>query len=137
MAVKRLVPNVPHADLLLFALVSGGLMHYFENEPETLAGFLRSGIARFTQAPERAAAAERVGGCVPGGRGGDASGGRRRGRRVAEGGRARRARKKGEDVKQRRMRSWIGSPILSRTVLLLIRVPPTSKETRALFFPYS
>ena len=51
MAVKRLVPNVPHADLLLFALVSGGLMHYFENEPETLAGFLRSGIARFTRRP--------------------------------------------------------------------------------------
>ena len=51
MAIKRLVPNVPHADLLLFALVSGGLMHYFENEPETLAGFLRSGIARFTRRP--------------------------------------------------------------------------------------
>ena len=51
MAVKRLVPNVPHADLLLFAIVSGGLMHYFENEPETLAGFLRSGIARFTRRP--------------------------------------------------------------------------------------
>jgi len=51
MAVKRILPNVPHADLALFALVSGGLMHYFENEPESLAGFLRTGIARFTVRP--------------------------------------------------------------------------------------
>lgn len=54
LAVKRIVPTVPHADLLLFALVTGGLMHVFENEPETLAGFLRSGIQRFTKRPNQA-----------------------------------------------------------------------------------
>jgi len=51
LAVKRLVPTVPHADLILFAVCAGGLMHYFENEPATLAGFLRSGISRFTKRP--------------------------------------------------------------------------------------
>ena len=50
-AGKRMLPAIPHAELLLFCAVSGGLMHLYENEPDTLAGFLRSTIRRFVHRP--------------------------------------------------------------------------------------
>jgi hypothetical protein len=48
---KRLLPAVPHAELALFVAVSAGLMHLYENEPDTLAGFLRDTIRRFVHRP--------------------------------------------------------------------------------------
>ena len=51
MSGKRLLPAVPHAELLLFCGVSAGLMHLYENEPDTLASFLRSTIRRFVHRP--------------------------------------------------------------------------------------
>ena len=42
---------MPHAELLLFCGVSAGLMHLYENEPDTLASFLRSTIRRFVHRP--------------------------------------------------------------------------------------
>lgn len=51
LAGKRLLPPVPHAELILFCVVSGGLMHLYENEPDTLAGFLRGTIRRFVHRP--------------------------------------------------------------------------------------
>ena len=37
--------------LALFVAVSAGLMHLYENEPDTLAGFLRDTIRRFVHRP--------------------------------------------------------------------------------------
>lgn len=51
LAGKRMLPAVPHAELLLFCAVSGGLMHLYENEPHTLAGFLKWTIRRFVHRP--------------------------------------------------------------------------------------
>ena len=51
MAGKRMLPAVPHAELILFCVVSGGLMHLYENEPDTLAGFVKSTIRRFVHRP--------------------------------------------------------------------------------------
>lgn len=51
MAGKKILPAVPHAELALLCVVSGGLMHLYENEPDTLAGFIRSTIRRFVHRP--------------------------------------------------------------------------------------
>ena len=51
MTGKRMLPAVPHAELILFCVVSGGLMHLYENEPDTLAGFVKSTIRRFVHRP--------------------------------------------------------------------------------------
>jgi hypothetical protein len=51
MAFKKMLPNVPHAELILFCAVSGGLMHLYENEPDTLASFLKGTIRRFVHRP--------------------------------------------------------------------------------------
>jgi len=48
---KKLLPRVPHAELALFCVTAGGLMHLYENEPDTLAGFMRSTIRRFVHRP--------------------------------------------------------------------------------------
>jgi hypothetical protein len=46
-----MLPAIPHAELILFCAVSGGLMHLYENEPDTLAGFLKGTIRRFVHRP--------------------------------------------------------------------------------------
>ena len=46
---QRLLPAVPHE--LLLCGVSAGLMHLYENEPDTLASFLRFTIRRFVHRP--------------------------------------------------------------------------------------
>ena len=48
---KKLLPRVPHAELALFCATAGGLMHLYENEPDTLAGFMRTTIRRFVHRP--------------------------------------------------------------------------------------